>query len=166
MIMPRKWGSLRERFDRAYMPITECGCWIWMNSLAGNGYGTIKTGVKSERAHRVSWQLHKGDIPQDMHVLHRCDVPCCVNPDHLWLGTHAQNMLDRDDKGRRTPPRGSAHTLAKLNAEQVAIIYRASGKSLRQLARHFGVTKTLIYLIRSGKHRSRETFGLKRGQNV
>lgn len=95
---------LSERFWR-YVVKTD-GCWIWIGATASFGYGRIqreggKQG-KADRAHRVSWLLHYGEIPLGMWVLHQCDEPSCVRPDHLFLGTHTDNMLDMAAKGRST----------------------------------------------------------------
>ena len=95
--------SLRERFERKFMPEPISGCWIWTGSLnkRHNGYGQIRIGDgKPLLAHRASYELHIGTIPDGMCVLHKCDVPCCVNPNHLFLGTHADNMRDCHSKGR------------------------------------------------------------------
>lgn len=75
-------------------------CWVWTASTNPDGYGNLNHG-KENRAHRVSWKIHNGPIPPDLQVLHRCDNPPCVRPDHLWLGTHADNMRDMGIKGRR-----------------------------------------------------------------
>lgn len=75
-------------------------CWIWTAATLHNGYGCFRTDYRTESAHRVAWQLFRGPIPDDMHVLHKCDVRCCVNPSHLFLGTNADNIRDRNAKGR------------------------------------------------------------------
>jgi hypothetical protein len=77
-------------------------CWLWIASRDGNGYGTFWNidQRRLDRAHRVAWEMTYGPIPNGLHVLHHCDVPPCVRPDHLWLGSHRDNMLDREAKGR------------------------------------------------------------------
>lgn len=75
------------------------GCWLWRGARGPRGYGHFKI-QQIERAHRVAFAIANGPIPADMFVLHRCDVPTCVNPAHLFLGTQADNMADRDRKGR------------------------------------------------------------------
>jgi hypothetical protein len=92
----------REHFESRCFPITESGCWIWMGAIkkAKPGYGWVRSKGKSWAAHRLSWTLHRGPIPAARHVLHRCDIPLCVNPDHLFLGTAADNMRDMAQKDR------------------------------------------------------------------
>ncbi len=80
------------------------GCWLWVGAKQHNGYGYLHSGGhsirKPLRAHRVSWELHNGPIPDGLRVLHSCDTPCCVNPAHLFLGTQSDNMKDCAAKGR------------------------------------------------------------------
>jgi hypothetical protein len=131
-------------------------CWLWTAGKQGGGYGAFyhaRTN-KQELAHRVSWQLHFGKIPHGLHVLHKCDVRACCNPRHLWIGTNADNMADRDAKGRCIPPphyKGEAHPRAKLTAVQVKKI-RASSRSIRVIAATYGVGSSQIYAIRNGKN--------------
>lgn len=75
-------------------------CWVWKGSKAGAGYGVLGIDYKSVYAHRFSYELHFGPIPDNLCVLHKCDNPPCVNPDHLFLGTQLDNMDDRNRKGR------------------------------------------------------------------
>ncbi len=80
-------------------------CWLW---TASNNYqyGTLNIKNKICKAHRLSWELHYGKIPDELHVLHHCDIPLCVNPDHLFLGSHQDNMKDMIEKGRETFKKG------------------------------------------------------------
>lgn len=83
---------------------TDSGCWEWTRHINDGGYGICSTPL-GNRAHRVSWTLHNGPIPSGLFVCHHCDNRKCVNPSHLFLGTAADNVRDRDQKGRRAPPR-------------------------------------------------------------
>lgn len=99
-----------SRFHTKYVIDEATGCWLWTASLI-DGYGQFKAdySATSWRAHRFSWTHHCGPIPDDMHVLHRCDVRRCVNPDHLFLGTDMDNVHDMLQKRRGNPPRGDNH---------------------------------------------------------
>ena len=90
---------LKETFHEKYEIITETGCWIWMGATS-NGYGVASDNGKTQPAHRYSWELHNGPIPEGMQVCHKCDVKPCVNPDHLFIGTQKDNMHDAMRKGR------------------------------------------------------------------
>lgn len=95
------------RFLKAYTVCPDSGCWLWEGARYQNGYGWLKVFGKTISAHRFSYELHKGAIPDGMHVLHSCDVKHCVNPDHLRAGTHAENMREASERGRM--PSGEAH---------------------------------------------------------
>ena len=77
------------------------GCWIWMG-FTHKGYGKIGVEGKNKRVHRVMWELTNGPIPKGIFVLHKCDITECANPDHLFLGTHTDNMKDMINKGRKS----------------------------------------------------------------
>ncbi len=100
-------------------------CWVWSGHLNSNGYGVIHVSLHKPRAvlaHRYSWEIHNGPIPDGLFVLHDCptgDNPSCVNPAHLWVGTQADNVKDRDDKGRRQPLKGVDHGMAFLTEQDV-----------------------------------------------
>lgn len=78
------------------------GCWLWNGTKDGGGYGQISTfrGEAPAKAHRVSWEMRNGEIPAGMSICHKCDTPSCVNPDHLFIGTQADNARDMVSKGR------------------------------------------------------------------
>jgi hypothetical protein len=109
--MPRIYRpkSLSDRFESKYIPEPMSGCWIWIGQTNEAGYGLIKDfGSKNvrclERAHRVAWRLYKKDPIGNLILCHKCDTPSCVNPDHLFLGTHLDNVLDCRKKGRGYHP--------------------------------------------------------------
>lgn len=93
--------SLQERFDAKYIPEPNSGCWLWTGALTGQrGYGSMYADGKHVTAHRISYLLHKGNIEDGLDICHTCDVCPCVNPDHLFKGTRAENMQDCVAKGR------------------------------------------------------------------
>jgi HNH endonuclease len=94
-----------EWSDDWYIPEPNSGCHIWLGPLTRTGYGSAAT----TSAHRYAWKHFRGEIPQGMCVLHRCDVRCCVNPDHLFLDTQLKNIADRVAKGRNGVARGERH---------------------------------------------------------
>lgn len=100
-------GSLAEIVAANSEFITECGCQIWTAGADGNGYGQFRFEGKLIGSHRASWIASRGPIPNGLHVLHRCDTPPCINPDHLFLGTPADNVADMIRKGRHR--RARAH---------------------------------------------------------
>ena len=138
---------------------SESGCWLWAGTMASNGYGRFQLDRKSRWAHRVAYQFAVSPIPEGLCVLHRCDNPPCVNPEHLFLGTQQDNLADMVAKGRnqkgdrhssRLHPerlcRGERHGQAKLTEASVLTIraaYRAGGR-VGQLARQFGVARQTI----------------------
>lgn len=98
--MGREAVTLADRFTDKMIPEPMSGCWLWTAATDGRGYGVIGIGRRVFKAHRISWLLHRGPVPDGMDVLHRCDTPPCVNPDHLWLGTAKDNAADMVAKGR------------------------------------------------------------------
>lgn len=90
-----------ERFYGRIERLPWSGCWIWTKGVNNTGYGSIGVGGKWQMAHRFSWESHRGNIPPGKFVLHSCDVRCCVNPEHLFIGDQRENQRDAQNKGRR-----------------------------------------------------------------
>lgn len=131
------------RFESKFIPEPNSGCWLWMASLGEKGYGEFWFENQMRRAHRVAWALYRGTI-NDLHVLHHCDNRVCVNPDHLYLGTHVQNMAQRESRGMTI--RGSRSPLAKLTEEDVAYI-RRSTMTRRELMQIYNLSSGAIQHI-------------------
>lgn len=134
-------------------------CWLWQASKDGKGYGQFRVfgrGASPAKAHRVSYMIENGEVPDGKEVCHRCDNPSCVNPDHLFLGTHYENMQDMKAKRRGCVPSkgkpGELNNAAKLNAMQVHVIRQLRGTaSQTQLAKLCGVDRSCISLIQRNK---------------
>lgn len=123
-------------------------CWMWAGAKSRYGECGWRESGRWVRtlAHRRSWVLFRGPIPDGLFVCHRCDTPLCVNPDHLFLGTHDDNMADQVAKGRQA--RGTRNAMARLNEDTVRAIRRAAGSaSQRALARQFGTSPMTINRI-------------------
>lgn len=104
--MPR---SLLDRFENMITPEPNTGCWLWLGSTTYGGYGHMRNGASIELSHRVAWCLYRTPIPPGLLALHRCDNTLCCNPDHIFLGTHRDNMRDMAAKGRGN--RGKTHCI-------------------------------------------------------
>lgn len=144
-------NTVTERFHQKYTPEPNSGCWLWTASGNNKGYGQIRRGQTQAKAHRVSWELHHGPIPDNLCVLHTCDTPPCVNPHHLFLGTVADNNADMVAKGRHSAVSGESHYRAKLTAAQVVEIRSRQGQTHKALAKEFGVSNQQISKIRAGE---------------
>lgn len=129
--------------------ITDADCWEWQGHVMQNGYGQVGHQRRVLYTHKAAWLLAKGEIPEGSYVLHRCDNRRCCNPEHLFLGTHADNMDDMVRKGRHAYGPRNGH--AKLAVEQVREI-KASKEAGRVLAKRLGVSEATISMIRSGKN--------------
>lgn len=126
--------------------VTDSGCWEWQGARCNTGYGKVMVNGRVVTTHRVAWSLINGNIPAGLYVLHRCDNRICINPDHLFIGSHAENMQDKITKGRHK---------YKLSDEQVRDIrvrycakHEQSGRAWRsnadELADEFGVHRGYV----------------------
>lgn len=160
--------TLRERFDEL---VDRSGgpeaCWPWQGIVEANGYGRLTDYWKKHLAHRLAYAFEHGEIPPGKNVCHSCDNRRCVNPSHLWLGSHLDNMADmrakgRSDRGPKNPARGEAAAHARLTEQEVIEIRaayanrRSAGAklhrgdapaSIRGLAAKYGVTPSAIHAI-------------------
>jgi len=143
-----EFNPVRARF-LSHIKIMPNGCWNWNGSNDGHkGYGKMRLNGKMQRAHRVSYYLHKGPIPQGMDVLHKCIGNYkCVNPEHLYLGTDADNVRDIILQRRRPSRKGSKNNFAVLSDRDILNI-RASDKRNVDLAKEYNVTKQTIGRIK------------------
>jgi len=132
-----------------------CGCWLWAyGGRTSDGYGTVQHEKKTLLAHRVSWMLHRGEIPHGHSVCHRCDTPACVNPDHLFTASHADNMADMRAKGRADRKHGARNGRAKLSNDQAMEMLTLSRMGLfskRQIARSYGVADSTVARVINGE---------------
>lgn len=140
--------------------VNDAGCWIWQGAIKNPGtglpYGWVSFRGKQMNAHRVSWMLHFGEIPIGLEVCHSCDVPACVNPEHLFLGSHSENMKDMWSKRRhKSPSEGVEGSLsAKLSLDKVKEIRvkLANGVYQKQIAKEFGVSQATVSFINTGRN--------------
>jgi len=155
----QKFERLKKSFEKHV--IRQEGCWSWKGPISKGGYPVMSCNpeIGSDRGHRASWIIHKGKIPQYMHVCHRCDNPICTNPDHLWIGTFKENNDDKIAKGRGRyikPPHkvGIENGASKLKENQVKEIKNLikNGRSSYSIAKEYNVSKTTILRIKNNKN--------------
>ena len=141
--MKKLSASDKERFFK-YVEKTE-GCWNWTANKVGRGYGGFSLDSRKERAHRISWEMaNEMSIPKNKMVLHTCDNSGCVNPEHLYIGTHQQNMDDMTARDRRNPPKGEEHHKAKLTEGAVLemrSMWKSGSYTQREIGDAFNVTR-------------------------
>jgi Zinc-binding loop region of homing endonuclease len=149
-----KMLSVAERFESHYIPEPNSGCWLWTSQKNNKNYGLLRIHdhgvVKKVQAHRLSVVLSGRVLADHEHVLHKCDNPYCVNPDHLQVGSHAENMRDMKNKGRGRSVCGMAHPKSKLTDVLVREI-RVSEENNSVLGRRIGVSNVLVSMVRLGK---------------
>jgi HNH endonuclease len=142
----RFWSRVKKQTD---------GCWIWQAAILKTGYGNSWFGPRSYLSHRVSYAIANGNLLNNMFVCHKCDVRACVNPDHLFLGTHWDNLRDMDAKGRRREPNqcGERSSRKKLTLQQVNDIRsgKYAGWRVADIAASLGMSIRPIYRIINGE---------------
>jgi len=153
---PAEQYVLKPLLERFWMNVNKAteGCWVWRGGKTGAGYGALQENKKFILAHRLSYEIHNGAIPEGMVVCHKCDNPSCVNPDHLFIGTQAENMLDKKNKGRaKGAHKGGEHALAKLDSAKVCEIRNlmASGVKHREITKKYKISMSTLTDIKSGK---------------
>ena len=142
--------SIKERLLESIDIIGDC--WLW-NRKGTTRYGMISINSKNRRVNRVAYETFCGKIPEGMCVCHACDNPKCINPKHLWLGTHKENMIDCKNKGRARAPVGEKQHSNKLTESQVLEIrkiFKSGSASYKKEAKRFGVDPKNIYCIVKG----------------
>lgn len=129
------------------------GCWTWTKYLDPEGYALIYVKPKMRLVHRFSYLIAYGILPDDLKVLHKCDNPSCVRPDHLFLGTQLDNIRDRDQKGRQA--KGEKHFRCRLTDDQVFEVRRlhTEGKTWREVALLIDVSESYYYQLVQRKYR-------------
>lgn len=143
-----------ERFHRSYRINTKTGCWEWIKAKHRQGYGWFHIDGRNWLAHRASWFMrHLFIPPRKISVCHSCDNPSCVNPEHLFIGSQRDNVLDCIAKGRanRSRPVGSKNPMAVFSEAQVRRILRDNRKQ-RDIAREYECAESTISMIKRGKN--------------
>ena len=150
--MGAKRQDQRARFYKFVGVEDERGCWNWQSTLNRAGYGKFWFDGRTALAHRVSYQLHKGEIPAGLQIRHACDNKRCINPAHLSVGTGKENARDALDRGNYR--RGAENGRAKLTERDVEMIRdaRAQGQTQQAIADEFGVSKSAIQWILNGRN--------------
>lgn len=156
---PVVWNSpsVMGRFHSFYIRRAPELCWLWQRGKDKDGYGQFSVGYRNIRAHRYAFMLKLGgEIPDQLQVCHTCDTPACVNPRHLFLGTPADNMRDRDRKGRNgfAAPKGEDSGMAKLTEKQVLKLLELASTGLYtriELGAMFGISVWQVWHIASGR---------------
>lgn len=145
--------ELIERFHEKWNYNVENGCWEWIAATMGKGYGFIKIPKTRKQigAHRLSYLIHQGDIPEGMLVCHTCDNVKCVKPSHLFLGTQSDNLQDMKNKDRHL--KGDRNSRSKLNDDIVRQIHKLSSEGLSQgkIAKIFKLSQSTVWKILKGK---------------
>jgi hypothetical protein len=145
----RRIKDLAEFITYRSIPEPNSGCLIWLGAVDDYGYGWMRGGHRPDRTHRLMWRSVRGEIPLGMCVLHHCDNPACCNPDHLYIGTKADNARDRVCRNREADHRGEKNGRAKITLEQADEIFN-SVENQCVLAARYGITQGMVSRIKRG----------------
>ena len=148
MITNRFWSKVDKVSSHIYYK--EIKCWTWIGATNKNMYGYFRVNDKIKKSHRISWEIKYGQIPEGKRVLHHCDNPPCVNPEHLFLGTDKDNSQDALNKGRLFIPYGERHGQSKLTEEQVKSILKDT-RFHTKIATDYNVSRRTISYIKRGE---------------
>ncbi len=141
------------RFWKKISKDGENGCWKWLNAKDKDGYGKIRVQATDMRAHRLSWIIHRGQIPESSLILHTCDNPECTNPEHLYAGSNTNNMQDREARNRIQHFKGEDCNFSTLTSELIIKIreMRSAGGKQLEIANLFGISRPHVSAICSRK---------------
>lgn len=140
--------TVADRLERNSIPEPNSGCQLWLGAIDSSGQGRMKVDGKWVSPHRAAYAEKHGPIPPGLFLCHKCDVRLCINVDHVWPGSHQDNMDDMVKKGRSL--RGARHWRSQLTSEQVEAI-RSDRRTRREIGREYGVHHSRITAIKLGK---------------
>jgi len=152
LVYNREW-SLQERLEKNIITVQDTGCWEWQAYKNEAGYAIMSLNNKTTRVHRIAYELYnESKIPNGLIVCHSCDNPCCINPEHLWLGTHADNVNDKVNKGRAMggSNKGEINPQRILNEYEVLEIrekYSTGNYTQEELGTEYSVSRSAIKMV-------------------
>lgn len=156
--VPNKEKVNIERFHSSYQPEPNTGCWLWDKTIDRHKkrlrYGRFQVQSHPYLAHKIAWLMYRGEwVDRSMVVMHKCDTPQCVNPDHLRKGTSAENSRDMVLKNRSAKPQGEKHGASKFKTQDIhnmRVLFK-EGLSLKELSEYYSVAKSTICRILKGR---------------
>lgn len=144
-----------NKLDEMSIPEPNSGCQLWLHALNADNYGQIRYNGATVLAHRLSYELNKGEIPEGLKVLHKCDVSECINPNHLKVGTQTENVADMDTKGRRVSVFGMRHGKAKFTQKQIDEVI-ASDDPQWMICEKYSMSPSYVRMLKNGERKRRQ----------